>query len=128
LIYLDTSVGLAELLAEDRHPPAGFWSEELLSSRLLEYEVWNAIHRRGLRESHGDLARQLIESIAIAELSREILQRATEPFPLLVRTLDALHLSTILFFRTKGVDVALAAYDRRMIEAAQELEIPLAAI
>ena len=39
LVYLDTSVALAHLLAEDRRPPAGLWQEELVTSRLLEYEV-----------------------------------------------------------------------------------------
>lgn len=37
MIYLDTSVALAHLLAEDRQPPASLWDETLVSSRLLEY-------------------------------------------------------------------------------------------
>jgi hypothetical protein len=40
MIYVDTSVILADLLAEDVHPPPGFWQESLVSSRVLEYEVW----------------------------------------------------------------------------------------
>jgi hypothetical protein len=39
VIYLDTSVVLAQLLAEDRRPPAALWTEVLVSSRLLEYEL-----------------------------------------------------------------------------------------
>jgi hypothetical protein len=39
MIYVDTSVALAHLLAEDRCPPPGFWSQDLVTSRLLEYEV-----------------------------------------------------------------------------------------
>ena len=128
MIYFDTSVALAELLAEDRHPSAAFWDQELISSRVLEYEIWNSIHRRQLRDSHGESARQLIESPAIAELSREILRRAVEPFPLPVRTLDALHLSTLLFLRDQGVEMSLATYDRRMIDAAERLGLPLAEI
>lgn len=31
-----------------------------------------------------------------------------------------------LFLRDQGVDVSLAVYDRRMIDAAEALEIPLA--
>lgn len=126
MIYVDTSVVLAHLLAEDRCPPAGFWDEELVASRLVEYEVWNAIHRRRVERSHGEAARRIIESLAIAELSRHVLQRATEPFPSPVRTLDALHLSTLLFLRGLGVEIALASYDGRMVEAARALEIDLA--
>ena len=52
MIYLDTSVALAHLLAEDRQPPDDLWTEELWSSRLLEYELWNRIHARDLARSH----------------------------------------------------------------------------
>jgi hypothetical protein len=48
LIYLDTSVALAHLLAEDRFPPPEMWQEDLVSSRLIEYELWNRIHARRL--------------------------------------------------------------------------------
>ena len=44
MIYLDSSVALAHLLAEDRFPPDALWEEQLVSSRLLECEVWNRIN------------------------------------------------------------------------------------
>lgn len=125
MIYLDTSVAIAQLLAEDRMPPADLWKDVLVSSRLLEYELWNAIHRRRLERSHGELARRFLESLAFAELSRDVLRRATEPFPTPVRTLDALHLATILFLREQGLALRLASYDRRMIDAAAQLEITM---
>lgn len=128
MIYVDTSIVIAQLFAEDRHPPAELWNEELISSRLLEYEMWSSIHRRGTGDSHGEAARQLLESLAIAELSREVLRRAIDPFPLPVRTLDALHLSTIIFLREQGLDLALASYDGKMLEAAEKLAIPLAGV
>lgn len=57
MIYFDTSVALAHLLAEDRQPPDTLWEETLTSSRLLEYEVWTPLHSRGLADSHGEAAR-----------------------------------------------------------------------
>jgi uncharacterized repeat protein (TIGR01451 family) len=57
LIYLDTSVALAHLLAEDRLPPESLWREPLISSRLLEYEIWSRIHARKLSHTHGDEVR-----------------------------------------------------------------------
>ena len=48
MIYLDTSVALAWLLTEDRRPPASLWDGTLVSSRLLEFEIWTALHARGL--------------------------------------------------------------------------------
>jgi predicted nucleic acid-binding protein len=126
VIYLDTSVALAQLLAEDHSPPPEFWLQDLITSRLLEYELWNAIHRLRLAKSHSEAARQMVESLAMAELSRDILRRATDAFPATVRTLDALHLATALFLEERGIKVELATYDRRMIEAARALDIPLA--
>ena len=126
MIYLDTSVALAQLLAEDRSPPPEFWLQDLITSRLLEYELWNAIHRRRLAKSHGEIARQMVESLAMAELSRDIVRRAIEPFPATVRTLDALHLATVLFLQERGLHIELATYDRRMIRASRPLDIALA--
>ena len=60
MICVDTSVALAELLAEDRRPAESFWKETLVSSRLLEYEVWIRVHARKLGRSHGDAARALV--------------------------------------------------------------------
>ena len=62
MIYLDTSVALAHLLAEARAPDSGLWDEVLVSSRLLQYEIWNWLHARGLTASHGVAARALTNS------------------------------------------------------------------
>lgn len=124
MIYLDTSVALAQLLAEDRRPPTGLWAEELWSSRLLEYELWNRLHARGLGASHGDAARLLLARLAFVELLPPVLERALTPFPLPVRTLDGLHLSTLSYLRERGTDVALMTFDERMREAAVAMGVP----
>jgi hypothetical protein len=49
--YLDSSVALAHLLAEELEPPEELWREPLISSRLLQYEVWRRIHARQLQNS-----------------------------------------------------------------------------
>jgi predicted nucleic acid-binding protein len=128
LIYLDTSVALAHLLAEDRSPPRSMWREALVSSRLLEYEVWTRINARGLAPSHGEAARSLIGRIALLELAPPVLGRALEPFPLPVRTLDALHLASIEFLRAQGQELALASYDERLTAAARRMGILLAEV
>lgn len=128
MIYLDTSVALAHLLAEDRSPPAALWTEPLFASRLLEYELWNRLHARGLASTHGDHARDLLSRIAMLELHPTVLARALEPFPSPVRTLDALHLASIEFLRSQRQNVDLATYDERMIAAARKLRIPLYAL
>jgi hypothetical protein len=128
VIYLDTSVALAQLLAEDRRPRAAFWREELVSSRLLGYELWVGLNGRGLAQSHGDAARMLLGEIGLLELTPLILSRAVEPFARPVRTLDALHLASLEFLRHRGNAVELASYDKRMIAAAAALKIPIATL
>ena len=127
MIYLDTSVALAQLLAEDRRPPAGLWSETPVSSRLLEYEVWTRLNARGLADSHGEAARGLIGQLALLELVPAVLARALDPFPASapVRTLDALHLASCEYLRGLGQSVTLASYDRRMNAVAQAMDIPV---
>jgi len=125
VIYLDSSVVLAQLLVEDRVPPERLWGETLTASRLLEYEVWTRIHARRLGASHGDAVRMLIGRIALVELAPPVLLRALDPFPRPVRTLDALHLASIEFLRSQGQTPTLASYDARLVAAARALKIPI---
>lgn len=125
MIYLDTSVVLAELLAEDRRPPDSLWNDTLVSSRLLEYELWTRVHGRQLARSHGDAARLLVGRLALLELASPVLARALEPFPRPVRTLDALHLASIEFLRERQPSLRLASYDARLSDAAQAMDIGL---
>jgi predicted nucleic acid-binding protein len=125
MIYLDTSVALAHLLAEDRSPPEALWREPLIASRLLEYELWSRINARGLGRSHGEEARALIGRVALIEMAPPVLARALEPFPIPLRTLDALHVASLEFLRGHGLTIELASYDERMLAAARALRIPL---
>ncbi|MGH8732670.1 MAG: PIN domain-containing protein [Burkholderiales bacterium] len=125
MIYLDTSVALAHLLAEDRSPPESLWGQTLVSSRLLEYEMWTRIHARKLARSHGEHLRTLLAQVAILELAPPVLVRALEPFPRVVRTLDALHLASMEFLRAQGQTLQLASYDERLLTVARDLKIEI---
>ena len=126
MIYLDTSVALAHILSEDPIPSATLWREALVSSRLLEYEVWTRVHGRGLTKSHAEPVRLLLGRVALLELAPPVLARALEPFPTPVRTLDALHLASMEFLRERRQAIALASYDQRLVSAARALGIPMA--
>ena len=102
MIYLDSSVALARLLFESRAPALEFWEQQLVSSRLLEYEV--------------------------LDMNRTVLARALQPWPMRVRTLDALHLATAESLRGQGESVELASYDNRIRDSAQALGIAIAAL
>ena len=123
MIYLDSSVALAYLLAEDRFPSNALWRLPIVSSRLLECEVWTRINARRLQDSHGDAVRGLLDRIAIIEMVPPVLRRALKPFPAPVRTLDAIHLAAIEFIRSQGASVQLASYDERLAGVARLLGI-----
>jgi len=126
VIYVDSSVVLAQLLAEDRYPHSAFWEQgPLVSSRLLEYEVWNRVNALGLNASHAEDVRLLTARLSFLELVPPVLVRALEPFPVPVRTLDALQLASIEFMRGLGQRPALATFDRRLAEAASAMDIPI---
>jgi hypothetical protein len=112
-------------LVEDVSPPEKLWQESLVSSRLIEYEIWTRIHARKLARSHADEVRSLLARVALVELSPPVLTRALEPFPKPVRTLDAIHLASIDFLQRQGQTVNLASYDDRMITAARALRFPI---
>jgi predicted nucleic acid-binding protein len=125
MVYLDTSVALAHLLGEDVSPPEEIWEESLVSSRLLAYELWNRLDAMGLGGSHTSEAREILGRVATLELVEPILGRAMEGFPSPVRTLDALHLASLLFLVEQGLKIQLASYDQRLSAAAEALGIPL---
>ena len=123
MIYVDTSVILAQLFAEDRVPPVELWEDVLVSSRLAVYETWTRVHARHLASSHGEQVRLLFGRIALVELAPPVLARALEPFPSPVRTLDALHLASIDFLRAQSQSVTIATYDERLRDAAAALGV-----
>jgi len=126
LIYLDSSVALAYLLGEERTPPISLWQSPLVSSRLLQFEVWTRVHARGLTESHSQLVELLLKRVSFLEMVGPVLNRALRPFPAPVRTLDALHLASADFVRSQGKPVTIASYDDRLITAARQMGFEIA--
>ena len=123
MIYLDSSVVLARLLTEPRNTPDAMWNDTLVSSRLLEYEVWNRINARRLARALGQTVQTLIDHIELVELTPTVLARSIDPFPIPVRTLDAMHLATIDHIRSETDTIKLASFDKRMLACARALGI-----
>jgi uncharacterized protein len=119
VIYVDTSVVLAHVLGEDSRPTAEFWaSDNLVSSRLTEYEAWVRLNAYGRAETAGARLAATLGALHILALDDEVCGRCRAPFPTHVRTLDALHLATADYLRTRGFLPRIATYDRRMGDAA----------
>lgn len=127
ILYVDTSVVLAALLAEDRRPAPDFWQTRLISSRLLEFETWTRLDAERAPEDVVEAARLLVGCTDLVEMTPMILTRALEPFPVRVRTLDALHLATAAYLSTQGMRFRLATYDVRLSEAARSIGLRVVA-
>jgi hypothetical protein len=126
--YIDSSVALASALTEVCQPPEVLWTKRVFSNRLLEYEVWNRIFAQGIGDTHRGEIEAVLCKIDLVELSRDCLRHALRPYPVLVRTLDGLHLATMAHLREQGEEVELASYDHRLVAAAEALGIPPAAL
>ena len=127
MIYLDASVVLSRIFVERRRPPPAFWEQSFVASRLLEYEVFNRVHAYRATTVNLDAVRDVLGRVEMVDLSPEALARALDPFPVQVRTLDSLHLATMVYLRSRAQSVALASYDKRFGDAAVALGFELAA-
>ena len=63
--------------------------------------------------------------VALLDLSRELVTRALDPFPVPLRTLDALHLASADFLRSQGVALRIATYDARLRVAATAMDFAI---
>ena len=79
----------------------------------------------GVRESHTDLARDILGGVEVLEMDPIVLERALERFPIPVRALDAIHLSSAFYLRELEEDIAIATYDARMRNTALEMGFDL---
>jgi hypothetical protein len=108
--------------------PKAITEDSLVSSRLLEYEIWNRIHARGLTRSHADEVLAVLDRVLLIDLTPPILARALKPFPVSVRTLDGLRLATIEHLRAGGDSIELASFDQRLVAGARALGIAIFAL
>jgi len=123
-VYLDASV-IVRLLLGESNPIEGWGNwKRAVSSRLLQVEVWRAVHRLRLvrmeltDSEFADLSRAtgwLLAQIDFQEFSSAILRRSTEPFRSVVGALDAIHLSSALAWQSeKGEPLTFFTHDEQL--------------
>ena len=95
---------------------------------MLKYEISVRLNARTGSPKTLLMARRLLADIELVPLDEAALERTLQPFPVSLRTLDAIHLSTFLFLQNRGLKLELATYDKRMARAAKALGIALAAV
>ena len=105
-----------------------------MSSELIEIECRRVLHRCRLAGELTDevltVARERLDEVLagidLLEVSRQIKQRAMDPFPVNVRTLDALHVATALMVGEDAGGVALFSHDEGMNRCARSLGVTAA--
>ena len=134
IVYLDTSVVLRVLLGESN--PTDLWGkwDKAYSSSVWRVEALRTVDR--LRLTHditdtevADLVRDvqtINNTLEIYPLSDRILQRASETFPTVVGTLDAIHLASAIFIREVQPIDFLMTHDSQLGTAARSLGFQIA--
>ena len=122
--YVDSSVVLRHVLVGDVSIRHALEFPAIMSSELMEIECRRVLLRCRLQNELTD--ETLVEAVRrfddvlggidLLELSPAIKRRAMESFPVSVKTLDALHLSTALAIGSTmdGEKVVLFSLDRAM--------------
>lgn len=124
LAYLDASA-LAKLVLEERESDAlrralHDWPRRA-TSRIAVVELIRSVRRTEPRLE--PLAQRVLSGIDLVSDTDRILMAAARLEPAHVRSLDAIHLASAL--RERPVVGAFVSYDRRQLEAAAALGLPV---
>lgn len=118
IAYLDSSVALRHILRGEAAIRHAFAVGRVVSSELLETECRRVIHRCRL---DGELTDEAVVSamgrldavlagLSLMALSAKAKRRAMDAFPVNVKTLDALHLSSALALAESSPEEAVLVF------------------
>jgi predicted nucleic acid-binding protein len=126
-VYMDTSVVMRRVLGQ----PGAItdWSgwEPAVSVELIRVEAHRIIDRLRLRDRLTDpevmelraSVQKMIRGFEILPLSRAVLNRAADPFPTALGTLDAIHLaSALLWMEERDEAITFLTHDTQLAIAA----------
>lgn len=128
IAYLDSSVILRVVLGQPGKLPE--WKSVVrgVTSGLAEVECLRTMDRlRLLGELSAEDAAirreaifRIMEAVEVVDLSTAVMRRASQPMPVPLGTLDAIHLSTADLWReVQGKDPVIATHDRALALAAR---------
>lgn len=120
--YVDSSALLRLILGEDGALEAWPRISAPVASELIRTECLRTIDRARIRLSLPDdeVARlrgellDAVEGFTLIRLDYNVLARAADPFPTLLGTLDAIHLSSALLARQQIDDLRFATHDESL--------------
>jgi uncharacterized protein len=128
IAYVDASVLLRVVLRQPNTLPEWRQIERGVSSALVTTESLRTLDRLRLWSQLSDselaLRRQtllaLIDSLELIEIDATVLDRAAQPMPTELGTLDAIHLASALLWReSTGEELTMTTHDRALGLGAQ---------
>lgn len=137
IAYVDASVLLRVALGQPGK--LAEWSQirQGVSSALVTTESLRTLDRLRLRAGLGDaeLARRratilaLSVSLELVEIDAIVLDRAAQPMPTELGTLDAIHLATALLWKEMtGASLVMATHDRALALGAEAYGLPVVGV
>jgi predicted nucleic acid-binding protein len=128
IAYVDASVLLRVALGQPDALPQWRDIDEGVASALITAECLRTLDRLRLRAtlSDADVATRraailaLIASLQIVEIDSAVLDRAAQPMPTVLGTLDAIHLATALLFKDQNrQNLIMTTHDTALALGAQ---------
>jgi predicted nucleic acid-binding protein len=128
IAYVDASVLLRVALGQPGTLPEWHRIDRGVSSALVLTESLRSLDRLRLRTSLSDqevatrraTILRLIASLEIVEIDSVVLERAAQPMPTEIGTLDAIHLATALLWKDMtGAELVMTTHDKALATAAQ---------
>lgn len=128
--YLDSSILLRRIFGEPGmlSEPRGL--EYVVSSEILKIECFRTLDRMRISLSldEDDVSRRsaaihrTLRRVRVIRFTGKISERAMQPFPTLLRTPDAIHLSSALLFRQEeAADLTFLTHDSEFARAARAM-------
>ncbi|MGK2851062.1 MAG: type II toxin-antitoxin system VapC family toxin [Candidatus Limnocylindrales bacterium] len=127
--YVDASVVLRIVLGEP--DPVQSWSalDVAVSSELVRLECLRTVDRARLRGDLGDevVAGQraaildIIDRFDLVPVTTSVLERASQPFPTSIGSMDAIHLASALAIDDVYDDLVFLTHDRGLALAARSM-------
>jgi len=130
IAYIDSSVVLRLVLGQAGALREWRTLDRGVASALVEVETLRTLDRLRLAEGLAEpelverraAVYRLMETLEIVEPTRLILRRASQPLPVSLGTLDAIHLATALAWRdANNTDLTVATHDAQLGLAARAL-------
>lgn len=132
--YIDSSVILRVVFGEDHRLAEWGAIEHGITSELARVECLRTVDRIRLQLGLDDdemvlrneAVFEILRHMDLVLVSTPVLQRASQPFPTTLGTLDAIHLSSALLWQQRnGGDLTFLTHDQDLGKGARSVGLPV---